>query len=1364
MSASIFLALILNVPAVEPWAEGRLPAVPGLAAWYSAEVQGKAHAAMGLAEPKAGANLGRVFDGSGKGRHVAQGLPKQQPKLLRQADSWLIRLDGEDDLLRGTAQGAGTTQQLTLFAVAVPHQSLGSFPGLFAIGASNGRDYETGFNLDLGSQFKEKFEALNIEGKGMGGERNLLTRTWPLGEARRLTALVSDKDATVWVDGLKQGSRPRTGGEIAWQELVLGGRWYTNGPGPQEARGSFPGDIAEVLVYDRALSDGERLQVEQYLAAKHDKLLKADRLALGLPEATAPIKLLDPVVPCQVLVPGFEARWLPVDLPNINNLMYRPDGKLIALGYNGMAWLLEDTDNDGLEDKATVWFENPKGSVRSPIGMDLLPKGHPLGEGLVVACKGKVVLLHDPDNDGKATEKVLAQGWVELPLNVDALGVAVDPKDGSIYFGLGCADFSNGHQVGKDGKAAYQLNSERGTILRLSPDASKREVVCTGIRFPVALRMGPGNELFCSDQEGATWLPNGNPFDELLHIRKGLHFGFPPRHPKHLPSVVDEPSLWDYGPQHQSTCGFNFNLGVNGGPAFGNKLWQGDVLMTGESRGKIYRTTLAKTEAGFVAGSRILACLNVLTVDCCVSPKGDLLVATHSGPPDWGTGPAGKGKLLRLRQIDRDAPQPVAVWASSPREVVVAFDKPLSAEAVEGLLANSRITAGDAVRAGDRFEGMRPGYEVVARQLREPRRSLRVTAARVSPDRRSLLLETDRHDWDTWYSLELPGLGRAGLKNQPAGALPQHGVVDLDYTLNGVMATVSAKGKATWQGWVPHPHAAVTNAMLAGSTHLEQLRAVQDEQVWRFEGKLNLKDMLRPAIQPGATIDHVPPPETVMLRLSADRPYDWKVGNQGRVSKDGANTGTPSIITLKNTEKPIPWSVDFKSAEGAPNVEIAWATAEDPQRWRPMPTTRFLVPWAPETKASQNTTVVAQNLPGDWARGRKLFNDPNIGCAKCHSVNGAGGNLGPDLGNLAFRDPESVRRDIVNPSYAIHPDYLGHVVTLKNGKVLTGTLRSKGNTLLVGDSQGTTHEIPRGEVESLEPVAKSVMPDKLDEKLGKEGMVDLIHFLLSGAPSMPLEGRAVPYPARSRAEVLKVLAGAPEGEMKKGPINILLTAGPKDHGPQEHDYPAWQKVWTRLMAMAPGVEVDTAWEWPKKEQLEKAKLLVLFQRGDWNGQRAQDMDAFLQKGGGVVLLHWAVDGRMQTEAFAERIGLAAHGGGIGFRHGPLTLNLQKDAMDHPILRNMGDLKIHDESYWKLTGREDRVNVLARSKEDGKDWPQVWTKQTGKGRVVGLIPGHYSWTFDDPLFRVLLLRSMAWAADEPVDRFNDLVWPGARVGE
>ena len=40
-----------------------------------------------------------------------------------------------------------------------------------------------------------------------------------------------------------------------------------------------------------------------------------------------------------------------------------------------------------------------------------------------------------------------------------------------------------------------------------------------------------------------------------------------------------------------------------------------------------------------------------------------------------------------------------------------------------------------------------------------------------------------------------------------------------------------------------------------------------------------------------------------------------------------------------------------------------------------------------------------------------------------------------------------------------------------------------------------------------------------------------------------------------------------------------------------------------------------------------------------------------------------------------------------------------------------------------------------------------------------ILGHYSWTFDDPLFRILLFRGMLWSADANVDRFNELATMG-----
>ncbi len=75
--------------------------------------------------------------------------------------------------------------------------------------------------------------------------------------------------------------------------------------------------------------------------------------------------------------------------------------------------------------------------------------------------------------------------------------------------------------------------------------------------------------------------------------------------------------------------------------------------------------------------------------------------------------------------------------------------------------------------------------------------------------------------------------------------------------------------------------------------------------------------------------------------------------------------------------------------------------------------------------------------------------------------------------------------------------------------------------------------------------------------------------------------------------------------------------------------------------------------------------------------------------------------------------------------------------------------------------------MATGDEDGAAQPLMWTRELGdkgKGRVFVSIPGHYTWTFDDPLYRVLILRGMARAAGESVDRFNPLVWEGARLKE
>jgi lysophospholipase L1-like esterase len=264
------------------------------------------------------------------------------------------------------------------------------------------------------------------------------------------------------------------------------------------------------------------------------------------------------------------------------------------------------------------------------------------------------------------------------------------------------------------------------------------------------------------------------------------------------------------------------------------------------------------------------------------------------------------------------------------------------------------------------------------------------------------------------------------------------------------------------------------------------------------------------------------------------------------------------------------------------------------------------------------------------------------------------------------------------------------------------------------------------------------------------------------------DGDATPSPT-SRAAVEALHSGADtaavEADRAGDPLRVLLVAGPKDHNAGEHDYPSWLDVWSQLLPRSPGVEVDSAWEFPTAEQAAWADVMVFYQRGRWDEARAAVVDPFLARGGGLVYIHWAVDGRGGEPAMAERIGLSAKGGGgIKYRHGVLDVDFSPGA-GHPVARNLHRAQWTDESYWALTGDPSRLKLLGTGVEDDEPQPLFWTMEhAGGGRVFVSIPGHFMWTFDDPIYRTLLLRGVAWAGHRCVDRFNDVATLGARISE
>jgi putative membrane-bound dehydrogenase-like protein len=126
--------------------------------------------------------------------------------------------------------------------------------------------------------------------------------------------------------------------------------------------------------------------------------------------------------------------------------------------------------------------------------------------------------------------------------------------------------------------------------------------------------------------------------------------------------------------------------------------------------------------------------------------------------------------------------------------------------------------------------------------------------------------------------------------------------------------------------------------------------------------------------------------------------------------------------------------------------------------------------------------------------GRLLFNNT---CATCHSLYGQGQKIAPDLTGSGRHNLDYLLENIIDPSAIVPADFKMSVVTLKNGRVLTG---------LVGPPTGRTQAVQtpterivleRAEIEDIQGTAQSLMPDGLLTALRDDEVRDLIAYLMS---------------------------------------------------------------------------------------------------------------------------------------------------------------------------------------------------------------------------------------------------------------------------
>ena len=261
-----------------------------------------------------------------------------------------------------------------------------------------------------------------------------------------------------------------------------------------------------------------------------------------------------------------------------------------------------------------------------------------------------------------------------------------------------------------------------------------------------------------------------------------------------------------------------------------------------------------------------------------------------------------------------------------------------------------------------------------------------------------------------------------------------------------------------------------------------------------------------------------------------------------------------------------------------------------------------------------------------------------------------------------------------------------------------------------------------------------------------------------------VQGIEMPAP-RAKKEVETVLAAVKpmSDEEKKRSFRIVLCAAEKDAGHIDvgfHDYPVWRARWTKILDEVPGVTTEPADKWPTAEQFKNADVIAFFHNNPvWDATKAPDLDAFLARGGGLVFLHFSINGNTEPKALADRIGRAWTGnkwmrGDVNLKYSP-----------HEITKGFPGSDIRpEEPYWNLLGEGEGTTTIAAMDADGAAQPQAWSVERGGGRIFVCIPCHFTWTHDDPLFRVLAYRGICWSAKRPLNRLDAAIYTGARVAE
>lgn len=153
-------------------------------------------------------------------------------------------------------------------------------------------------------------------------------------------------------------------------------------------------------------------------------------------------------------------------------------------------------------------------------------------------------------------------------------------------------------------------------------------------------------------------------------------------------------------------------------------------------------------------------------------------------------------------------------------------------------------------------------------------------------------------------------------------------------------------------------------------------------------------------------------------------------------------------------------------------------------------------------EAALNHYRPATEMTGNPARGLRLFQTK---CSGCHRKQGLGTPIGPDLETVLNAGKAKLLINILDPSREVTAGYVTGVLQTTDGQVFSGIIQEESSETITLKLPGKPpRSWGRAAIEEFQRSPKSLMPDGIEAGLSLDDMADLLEFLSTSGPVVPL--------------------------------------------------------------------------------------------------------------------------------------------------------------------------------------------------------------------------------------------------------------------